>query len=157
MKKNNHMQSVVAQHLNETVKCTIRPSRIGGVGVFAIRDIKEGELLTEYHYETLNMKKNYITITREEFEQINPEVQSVILDRIFFDSKTDKLMFLSPNQDAYLQTFMNHSTDPNSNGQFATRLIKKDEEITFNYLDIKKYLDSEEFHELTLNHMPFLK
>lgn len=148
-------QSVVAQHLNETVKCTLSPSSLGGVGVFAIRDIKAGELLTEYHYDTLNMKKSFIVMTREEFEQIIPEVQSVILDRIFFDSKQEKLMFLSPNQDQYIQTFMNHSTKPNSDGQFATKFICKGEEITFDYRFM--FPEGMQMDQLTTKHMPFLK
>ena len=148
------MQSVVAQHLNETIKCTIRPSRLGGVGVFAIRDIKEGELLSEYHYDTLNMKKSFIKMTREEFEQIIPEVQSVILDRIFFNKEQEYLMFLSPNQDQYLQTFMNHSLKNNSDGKFAIRFICKGEEITINYREM--FPDGEELDPLTTKHMPFI-
>ena len=40
------------QELNETIKCTIRPSPIAGVGVFALQDIKKGERLNLIPQET---------------------------------------------------------------------------------------------------------
>lgn len=151
----------VVRMLNETVKCTIAPSKYG-VGVFAIRDIKQGEILTEYTYESgnLNKEKEFIYLNREDFAMIDEEVKSLILDRSLFEKGNSILAFLHPNEDAFLVTFMNHSSNPNSDTSVALRDIKKGEEITFDYHQSRIHrFDgvSNLFDPLTLEHMPFLK
>ena len=144
------MKNKLVGFLNKTIKCTIKPSPIGGVGIFAIRDIKQGELLTEYTYDTLNLRKGFITLTREDFALLNTAIQNIILDRVLF-VKGEELTFLNPNHDAYLKTFMNHSHTPNSDGDVAIIGIKEGEEITFDYNNNHLELD-----ELTKQHMAFL-
>lgn len=150
--------SPIVKMLNETVKCTLRPST-HGVGVFAIRDIKKGEVLTDYTYQDLNKKKEFIFLERDQFMLINKNIREVILDRVLYEKDTPILAFLHPNEDAYLMTFMNHSATPNSNGEVALCDIKKGEEVTFDYHYSRMYRFeyTDQFDKLTLEHMPFLK
>lgn len=137
-------------YLNRTTVCTIVQSKLGGVGVIAIQDIEPGTLLSEYTFETLNMEKGLVELTEEEFSQLIPPVRSLILSRILF-TKGDPLMFIPPNHEAYIKTFMNHSYTPNSNGYRSTTLIPTGEEITFDYTS-----DLPELHPLSKEHMHFL-
>lgn len=151
------MYSIV-KFLNESVKCKVGASTIAGVGVFAIVDIKKGESITDYHYSNLNLKKEFYELDRKHFDLIRPEIRALILDRILFEKGQTRLIFLNPNYDAYLVTFINHSDEPNvehtalENEFVASRDIAAGEEITFNYRG-----SYSTFHDMTLKHMPFLK
>ncbi len=114
--------------LNDTVFCKLAPSPLDGVGVFAIRDIPEGQELTDYNGGDLH----YHTLTSEEFGGLVPEVRDLIEERTIF-MKDKPITFVSPNCNQLFQFFMNHSDTPNSNGRKALRDIKKGEEITENY------------------------
>ena len=116
--------------LNRTVWATIKPSPISGVGVFAIRDIPAGTILTTNNIIDLQKPKKVIRTTESEFKSLLPEIQEVILGRILF---ANKFVFYSPNDEACLQSFMNHSETPNSDGDKALISIAKGEEITLNY------------------------
>lgn len=133
-------------YLNNTVFCKLGASKIHGVGVFAIRDIPKGTQLTDNKIWDRNKRKNYYNITAEEFKTILPEIQGLILDRMQFIKGQD-LEFISPNDDQVLQSFMNHSDDPNSDGEYAIKDIKCGEEITE---DFTKLVDDP--HELSINH-----
>jgi SET domain-containing protein len=136
----------MVEYLNNTVYCTLKPSRIHGIGVFAIRHIPKGTELTDYTVNTLDSIRVF-EMQEEEFLQILPEIRNLILDRTLFAST---IRFISPNADAILRSFMNHSATPNSDGIVALRDIEAGEEVT------------EDFHslltpgELTRNHMPFV-
>lgn len=134
-------------YLNNSVWCTLAPSSISGIGVFAIRDIPKGTKITDHTNETLDDIETY-ELTTEEFQQIHPAIQSLILDRTLFE---DIIRFTSPNTDAVLRSFMNHSDTPNSDGVIALRDIKQGEEVTENF---KSMVHSP--HELTKKHMHFL-
>lgn len=116
----------IVKRLNEEVKCTIAPSEIHGVGVFAIRDIKEGERLNCW-------PEKGFQIHLDSLDGLLPEVRALILQRwpIAIEGKP----FLHPNDDARLLSFMNHSNMPNYNPylDLSTRDIKKGEEITEDY------------------------
>lgn len=133
------------EYLNENVKCRIAPSEFG-CGVFSIRDIKSGELLTDFD------GRNFINLKLEEdeFETLTPELKGLILERTFFD-KNKPLIFMSPNCNQVLQAFMNHSDTPNSDGMYAIEDIEKGKEITFDYRNI-----TENPHPLTVGKMNFL-
>ena len=94
------------QELTETVKCRLAPSPVHGIGVFAIRDIKKGEKL----HCTLEEPRWY-TLKYENLDKIPPEVRQLILDR--WSNVINGDPFLSPNHDAIMVNFMNHSNDPN--------------------------------------------
>lgn len=111
------------QYLNKTVKCTLRPSPIHGIGVFALRDIKKGENLEVYG----ELVDEY-DIPEELFHKLRPEVRNLILDRW-----PQPQPFMHPNAEVRLISFMNHSERPNSSFGKAVRDIKAGEEITEDY------------------------
>ena len=113
--------------LNDQVKCKIGVSKIEGVGVIAIRDIEKGERLYCQSY-----KREYINL--KSLDGLRAEVKELIQQRWPLAEKGT--MFLSPNDDARLVSFMNHSSD-NFNydpvEDMATKDIKKGEEVTEDY------------------------
>lgn len=111
-------------HLNETVKCTLKPSPIHGIGVFALRDIGKGEKLNCNR----RIEPEWYEIPSERFGELRPEIAALILDRW-----PQPQSFLSPNDDANLMSFMNHNSQPNSQFGIATKDIKAGEEITEDY------------------------
>lgn len=139
-----------AEYLNQTVFARISPSPIHGVGVFAIRDIPEGIRITDNTTDDLGDTFWYI-MGPLDFAQVLPEIQELVLDRMLFDEEERKIRFLSPNRDAILRSFMNHSDTPNSDGEFATRYIKKGEEITEDFRTLFEHP-----HPLTAKHHAFL-
>lgn len=129
--------------LNSSVWATLRPSSVHGIGVFAIRDIPKGTQITNHSVHKQNSKVYHIPAS--EFGTIHPAIQKLILDRTLFQEGQSELSFFSPNFDACLRSFMNHSVTPNSDGEYALREIKENEEITENYL-------VGELHPLTRTH-----
>lgn len=116
--------------LNETVWAKLGPSKIHGIGVIAIRNIKAGTHITDYGmYET----KTEYYIYESDFIKIHKEIRKLILDRMMFPNHTKTFHFRSPNCEAELRAFMNHSDNANSTGYIALRDIKAGEEITENY------------------------
>ena len=114
-------------NLNDTVKLTIAPSDIHGVGVFAIRDIKKDEDLYTHGSPE---KKLY---RPKDLEGLKPEVKALILQRWLIAEKGGT--FLNPHDDAWLTSFINHSCTPNMDKHTdkANKDIKKGEEITIDY------------------------
>ena len=115
--------------LNSEVRCKIAPSKIDGVGVFTIRDIKRGERL----YCTPNVIPKFYNIPFGSLSKLFPEVRELVMQR--WPSTINGSAFQSPNDDAGLLFFMNHSDDPNYdlNNDTALRDIKNREEVTENY------------------------
>lgn len=142
-------------YLNETVWCKIAPSAIHGVGVVAIRDIPVGAPLTDYDIINIffNDKPKIFNMKQEDFNQLLPEIQELILDRQIFgrDFNSGVLTFVSPNRDVALQNYMNHSHDPNSDGKYALVDIKKGEEITEDFTKVVT-----ELHPISRKHFTFL-
>ncbi len=118
----------IVNYLNSTVYCRLAASAIHNVGVFAIRDIKEGQKLTDYRGGEFPC----FYLTEEEFRLLHREIQDLIQQQTIFE-KGELLRFDSPNSHQILEVFMNHSAQPNSDGQVALCNIKKGEEITKNY------------------------
>lgn len=117
--------------LNDEVKCKIGVSMIEGVGVIAIRDIKKGEKM--YCKEGSNTKKY-----QGDISVLRPEIQELILQRW---TQADKnFPFPSPNDDARLISFMNHSDTPNYDkyNDIALKDILKGQEITEKYDTLDK-------------------
>ncbi len=112
--------------LNDIVWCKLAPSPIHGVGVFAIRDIPKGTVLG-----TGENQQGLDTYSREHEDVILPEILAIIQDHHCFVEFWDVLP--NPNRDVWLQCFMNHSADANSDGKIALRDIAKGEEITENF------------------------
>ena len=74
MEKYTTLHPAAFNHLVNNIKTDIRPSNIEGVGVFAIRDIKEGEqLFTKWEGET-----GIYIIPNELLSQIQNEVVDLL-------------------------------------------------------------------------------
>ncbi len=115
------------EELNKTVKLTLKPSDIHGVGVFAIRDIKKGEKLYTHGSPEKKLYK------LKDWKGMIPEVKALICQRWLLAERGGT--FLSPHDDVWLNSFLNHSDEPNMEKQTDTafRDIKKGEEITIDY------------------------
>lgn len=100
-----------AQQLAQTVKCKIAPSSVHGVGVVAMRAIAKGEQC----FCALTVKPSWYTIPYKKLEKylkdLYPEVLQLIIER--WPQVYNGASFISPNYDARLTSFMNHSDTPN--------------------------------------------
>jgi len=111
--------------LNTMAKATLGVSKVHGIGVIALRDIKKGETIYA------DKMPNVFSIPFEDLDKLYPEVREMILDR--WPSIVNGSDFIYP--DARLVSFMNHSFEPNYDPETDTALkdIREDEEITENY------------------------
>lgn len=134
--------------LNNSVWATLKPSKIHGIGVFAIRDIPKDTRITNYSIHKINDTTLY-RVKVEDFESILPDIRELILDRNMFQDWQDTFNFYSPNCEQTLQSFTNHSNDPNSSAMIALREIKKGEEITQDY---RKMFGEHKPHKLITKH-----
>lgn len=101
----------------------------------------------------MEKENNAIEMSIEEFkEKVHPEIQNLVLDRLFISEGIDPFIFQSPNRDCIIQSFMNHSDEANSDGEFALRDIKAGEEVTENFRTAP-YVP---LGELSKNHYSFL-
>lgn len=121
--------------LNSSVKAKLAPSKIHGIGVFALQDIRKNEKancvpLKDFHW---------FTIPYGSMSKLFPEIRELCLTR--WPSIVNGSHFLSPNDIVWLITFMNHSAEPNYDidTDSALRDIKKGEEITENYMLMTNY------------------
>ena len=117
------------EYLNNSVWATLAPSKIRGIGVFAIRDIKKGT--------RLGLQGGSGEWIKCDLTKVVPEVRKLVCQR--WPMEKDGYPFLSPNDDALMVSFINHSDKPcyNKYSDTASRDIKKGEEITVNYGDYK--------------------
>ena len=129
------------QTINNEVWATLAPSKIHGIGVFAIRDIPRGTELVKNQWDT----ETYYEVTDEEFMELLEPIRDIILDRTQQEEGV-MIKFRHPNCMAKLQSFMNHSLEPNSDGQKPLKDIKESEEITENFLEIANI----KLHQFTL-------
>lgn len=135
------------EYLNATVWATLAPSPIHRIGVFAIRDIPKGTMITD---NTVNNPTDFHTfiLVEKDFEMLRQPIQRLILDRTLFEEGR-KMKFISPNDDVVLRSFMNHSDTPNTDGEYALRDIKAGEELTESFRIANP-------HRLTKAHMDWL-
>ena len=117
--------------LNSMVKCKLAPSKIHGVGVFAITGIPKGQMLWA------NVFPQFYSLPYSHFSKLFPEVKQLLLERwpgiAGGVTMLDGTRFAYP--DTLLQGYMNHSDDPNYDAflDIARRDIKKGEELTEDY------------------------
>ena len=121
------------KELNQKTKCTLAPSKIHGIGVFALRDIKKEEKL--YCVPEDTMQRKWYEIPYEKLNELLPEIREIILSR--WPTVINGSAFHFP--DVWLMSFMNHSSEPNSEKDFALRNISKGEEITEDYRLLLNY------------------
>ena len=115
--------------LNSEVLCTLKPSPIHGIGVFAIRTIPKGERC----YCRPNFTPKFYNIPFGSLNKLFPEVKELVLAH--WASVVNGSLFCSPNDDAHLLMFMNHSNDPNYDvvSDVALRDVACGEELLENY------------------------
>ena len=123
-------QDIEIAELNSTIKVRIAPSKIHGVGIFAIMEIPKGTRC--YCVPTASGHKWY-SVPWGSLNKLFPEVREIIVDQwpsIYNGSK-----FLSPNYTAWPILFMNHSSDPNFDNRSdrALKDISKGEELLEDY------------------------
>ena len=113
------------EEINATVLATIAPSKIHGVGVFALQDIKKGQKM---YIRWVPMGMLQTTMSK-----LKPEVRKIIEQR--WPIVKNGYPFIHPHEDANHLSFMNHSNDPNYNDKSDTALkdICRGEEITETY------------------------
>ena len=118
------------RELNSQVKCYIGPSSIHGVGVFALRDLMEGEKL---YCTPMRQPSRWYSVSYGNIGKLFPEIKEMVLSR--YASIINGSLFQSPNDDVWLVLFLNHSDDSNydHNTDLAKRNIAKGEEITQDY------------------------
>ncbi len=127
--------------LLDTVWCTLKPSNVHGIGVFALRDIPKGTKVI-WEYDTVEE----VTLTEDEFKSLPKPIQEEILHRTIFE-EGQPLTFLDPNCATNYRSYMNHSSTPNTNGIYALIDIKQGEELTEDYTTMGVW------HQLTKDFM----
>lgn len=117
------------KELNTYVLTKIAPSVIHGVGVFALRNLKKGQILFA------DILTKIYTLPYEEFGRLHPSVRRMIEER--FPQVINGSKFLYP--DTRIQAFMNHSDNPNYDAvkDIAFEDINAGEEITEDYRKIE--------------------
>tara|TARA_Y100001938_G_scaffold151216_1_gene247685 strand:- start:6303 stop:6722 length:420 start_codon:yes stop_codon:yes gene_type:complete len=121
--------------------CRLKISKIHGIGVHAIVNIKAGTNLFPDCSEDLNQM---IEIKKSDVSHLNANIKKMMSD-FFIDNETSYFTSRSLNK-IDISYFLNHSLDPNCKwfeDDDSFRPIKdidKDEELTINY---DKYLDSD--------------
>ena|SRR3990167_7524599 len=104
--------------LNSTVKCRLGQSKIQGVGVIALYDIKRGQKL----YCTPNPETHgkFYNLAYSDLSKLFPEIRDLILER--WPSIINGSVFQNPNDDAWLILFMNHQIPANYDPSTDTAL-----------------------------------
>ena len=126
--------------LNEIVKVRLAPSKIHGIGVFAIRDISKGLRLWG------NIYPQFFDLSYSNFGKLFPEVRQLILER--WPGIASKYSILAGGRFAYpdtlLQAYMNHSDEPNYDGELDLTIkdIKAGDEILEDYRLIEGWRDA---------------
>lgn len=114
--------------------CRLKPSKISGVGVFAIRDIPPK---TELFKGQINQK--WLKFRMEEFESLDKEIIKIIDDFFVIEKNKSVSLPKSGLNGMDMSFYVNHSKNPNAktidNGFtfVSLRRIKKGEEITISY------------------------
>lgn len=127
-------QDLQVEILNKEIKATLAPSKIHGIGVFAIRDIKKHE---KVYCDNTSI---IFELTYENLDRLRSEVKKIILER--WPSIINGSKFISP--DARLVSFMNHQDAGECNYSQVTDTAKRDikcgEEITEDYRLMQNYV-----------------
>jgi len=133
----NSKKNQILKNLKNTY-CRLKPSKVEGVGVFAIRDIPKG---INPFADVKNSK--YYKFTLKELKSLDNGVLKMIED--FFCVKKDGTVNITENalNGMDISFFANNSDNPNlkvfddgKNDSLCfktTRKIKKGEELTFSY------------------------
>lgn len=124
----NEQQEAVASHLNSVILVRIAPSKIHGVGVFAIRDLQKGQKLF------LDSLPKVYESPHKIRGKLFAEVWQLVVER--WPRVVSGERFAYP--DARYQAYVNHADEPNYDGESDLLLceVKKGEEILEDYRKI---------------------
>lgn len=113
------------------MKTRLAPSKIHGIGVFALRDISKGEKLYA------DVRPTVYTLTYADTKKLRPKIREIILGQ--WPNIINGSHFAYPT--TRIQAFVNHSDTPNYDGQNDVMFtdVKVGEEITENYRVIQNY------------------
>ena len=123
-------------YLNDRIRCYIAPSKIHGIGVFALRNLKAGENL--YIFPE-NQERTWFTVPYSRFKDLNSDVRNIILMR--WPSVINGSAFLAPNDDVWMGSFVNHADDFNydQKADVVVKDIPAHSEITESYRIMLNY------------------
>ena len=124
-------QKEAIDKLNSEIKVRLAPSKVHGIGVFALQDLYVGEKL---HADTM---PNVYKIPYGSYSKIWPEVGDLIRER--WPSVVNGEPFMMP--EALMIAYMNHSENPNYSNttDLILKDVKKGEEVFENYKDIPNW------------------
>lgn len=144
------------KYIQDTVWAKLAPSKIhkGGIGVIAIRNIPIHTQILQGANDSYYQR---YTLTNKQAVKLNKEILGIILDRTIMcgTEYIKEITFKHPNADQSLQSFMNHSTEPNYQRGYTIKEIKKGEEITENYKDLN--WSNATMNPLQKKHLSFIK
>lgn len=114
-----------AMTLNRGMWARLAPSKIHGVGVFAIADLKKDQKLY------LDRIPTTFSLRYADFNKLRPEVAQILIER--WPAIVEGSAFIYP--DSLMQPYMNHSDTPNYDGVYdlALKDIAAGEEVTEDY------------------------
>jgi len=119
------------EYIKNDIYCRLKPSKIHGVGVFAIKDIPKNTKLF------LNFKDNVkYKISKKDLENLDDSVKDYLDDHMM---SSPKYYLVVNNKDTFdhLKLYVNHSENPNTirdNEEYFTKKnIKNGEELLVTY------------------------
>ena len=127
-------EKIKVLNLLKNTYCRLKPSKISGVGVFAIKDIPKGVKLFSGQID-----ERWYKFKITELKKLDPETMAMIDDFFVIEKDGTVKIPKSALNGIDMSFYVNHSKKPNAkpidNGFtfVAARDIKKGEEITANY------------------------
>ena len=115
--------------------CRLQPSKIDGIGVFAIRNIPSG--VDPFRTITKYSRPCYVRIAEDELDRLPSGVSRLLRD-LFVPSEGKMYVPTCGTNVIYLNAYLNHSSRPNMRTKdgytFTTRrIVRRGEELTVDY------------------------
>ena len=144
---------VVLHRLKTHAFCRIQPSKINGVGVFAVKDIPAN--IRPWHSPHHHLTEGTCLYSNEELAELDEPIRKALYDYNLKIEKVDGdkseeglLLFPHELEVMHITQFLNSSEDPNldflvkKDGEFITNIeIKAGEELTVDYKKSLKNTD----------------
>lgn len=143
--------SPTVRYLNASIWAELRPSPVHGIGVFAIRDIPKGMLITRHTVHHQQFQICHLTLP--EFDALHPAVRQLILNRTAFPAGCTDFRFPCPNCEQILQSFVNHGRPPNFYEGLTLRAVAAGEELLEDYIHLNT---GQSMHPISQQHWGFL-
>ena len=129
--------SEVITHLKDNILANVRPSKIHGVGLFALNDLNVGDNLYSGHSEN----EDIIEVEEDELKELLNEEQYKYICNMSNSSDNENITLIPDSHVNMvpISKFMNHSYNPNMewnnkiHAWIVIKDIKKDEEMFHDY------------------------